>query len=543
MDYLHRATRTIRVFAKHGLASLIVKHGLAHYLPFFKRRSKKHIENVPAKMRKAMEELGGAWIKLGQMLSLRPDLIPPRYANEFSKLLDQVPPGSIEDVRKVIESSFGKPVKSIFKHLDPRPLGSASVAQVHKARLVNGKPVAVKVLRPEVKQQFKSDIAIMMIIARQLEDRIDSIAKPKMIVDEFENYTKKELNLTAEASHIDTIRKNNKIPSVIIPKVYWDYTNDEVLTMDYLEGEKISKLEKKEMPAIAKKLTKAIIDQIYEHGFFHADLHPGNVLKMENGRIGLLDFGITGHIDAKTKELSLEMYRAIIEQKNEEVAELLLKYGGQTKELDKNKFVQEVTDLIYQWWELRPSERRITRLMHQLFVTSANKGVGFPRDSILLGKALMTAEATARKLNPDFEFVKYTKEHMLKLLEKKSLPRRRLKTFAEQSKQFAESVMNLPKKTAKLLDTVQKGRLSVALEDEHFRHIGKDLNFSSNRLSFALIASALIVAAALIVDIGPTVYGYGAFSILSLTFAAFFTIALFVSISREHKSKYDRHKF
>ncbi len=539
--YVSRVTKVMRVFSKHGLAGLLVKLGFAHYLSIFSRYSKADYTALPEKLSNAIAELGGGWIKLGQFLSLRPDLIPKEYADEFSKLLDQVPPIPTEEIKQVITNEFKKPVEQIFKHFDPRPLGSASVAQVHKARLKDGKPVAVKVLKPNVKEQFSSDLAIMRIIANQLDTRLESSVKPSVIVDEFERYTKQELNLTAEASHIDTIRANTKMRTVVIPKVYWDYTTKNVLTMDYLDGIKIENAQKTQKQGIANKIVDAMIDQVYVHGVFHADLHPGNILLLKNNKIGLLDFGILGHLDEQTRKLSMKLYSAIIERDEKKVVELLLEYGEASPSTNKNDFASSITDLIRSWWESKPEERRVTHLLHLIFILSAKYVIIFPKDCILLGKALMTAEATARKLDPEFDFVKSTRPKVMELMKERKLSRKTIQNFATQSLEFAEALSKLPQKTLQTVENIRKGELSISLRDENFRHIGKDLNLSSNRLSYALVASALIIAASYTVDIKPFIAGYSVFSLLSLIIALMFVIALLVSISREHKKSFDKH--
>lgn len=540
-DSLARATKTVRTFSKHGLAGALVKAGLAHYLPIHKRHAVKKPENIPEKICKAVEELGGAWIKLCQMLSLRPDIIPPEYAAAFTKLLDDVPPVPSDEIKEAIADSIGKPVKSTFANFDPRPLGSASVAQVHKARLKNGTAVAIKVLRPGVRQVFNSDIAIMRLLASHLDDKLDLPLKPSEIVDEFERYTKQELDLTKEASHIDAIRSNNTLRSIVIPKVYWSLTNKNLLVMDYLDGKKAGKLNEKDRKIAADRLIDTLLEQVYLHGVFHADLHPGNLLLLRSKKLGILDFGIIGRIDTRTRRLGLELYLAVLSQDTKKVADLLLDYGEAKRGLDREEFNRFVSRIVFSWWDTPPNKRRITHLMHMLFVLSSRKGVNFPSDCILLGKALAAAEACAKTLNPNFDYVKYSKPKVEKYLMEQRFSKRALKEFASNSIKIAEDISSLPGKTLNLVDKLSKGKFQVSLRDEQFRHLGKDLNHSSNRLSFALVAAALIVSGSLLVETGPKVSGYGVVSIVTLTLALFFVAALFVSISREHTQKYDKH--
>ncbi|MCX6708401.1 MAG: AarF/UbiB family protein, partial [Candidatus Woesearchaeota archaeon] len=488
------------------------------------------------KLRLSMEELGGAYIKLGQLLSIRPDLIPQEYCDEFAKLLDEVPPEELSTVEQAITQEFGK---TPFSHIDAKPLGSASVAQVHKARLKTGQAAAVKVQRPNVSKTFSADIDIIRYLAQKLQKHLHNNINIPLIIDEFENYTKKELDFTIEASHIDEIQKTQS-RSVVIPKVYWAYTTEKVMTMEYLDGTKLSELNKKDKPHVAKLLIDAFLDQIFKNGTFHADLHPGNILLMKNGKIGLLDFGIVGHLEKKTRELGLKLYLAIIERDSQKISEVLLSYGTPSSKTNVKEFVNAVQELVTKWWDSSPEQRKVTHLMHQLFVLCFNYNIQMPKDTVLLGKGMMTAESTAKQLDPKFNFAEYSQPKIAQLL--KQTPGKLLERFTERSKSFAEAIAEIPGKTVDALDAIKQGRVDFHLDDTKFRHLGKDINLSSNRLSYSMIAAALIMAGALLTGFGPKLETYSIISLLCLAIAGIFILALFISITREGKPKYDNHE-
>ncbi len=540
LENVQRITHVIRVLAKHGLGGILSKYGFAWYLPIFKRGTTELPTDLPRRLRLAMEELGGAYIKLGQLLSLRPDLVPQEYCDEFSKLLDEVPSETIGAVEQVISAEFNKPVNSIFTHIDPRPLGSASVAQVHKARLKNGKAVAVKVQRPDISKKFKADVDIIRYIAQKLQKHLHNTINITQIIDEFEQYTKKELNFTVEARHMDEIYAAPS-KSIVVPKVFWAYTTEKVLTMEYLDGVKLSEIKKTEKIYTAKVLVDAFIDQIFKEGTFHADIHPGNVLLLKNGKIGLLDFGIVGHLDKKTRELGLKLYLSILERDSEHIAETLLEYGESSSKTNTLAFKSAVQELLTNWWDTNPEKRRVTHLMHQLFVLCPKYHLQLPRDTILLGKGMMTTESTARQIDPQFNFVNYSQPKIAQLLKQQKAPRKLLQRFTQRSKLFAEALSTLPTKVIGALDAVEKGKIEFQIDDKNFRHLGKDINLSSNRLSFSLVSAALIMAGALMVEIGPKIGTYSIISLISLTFASFFIIMLFISIAREGSPKHDPH--
>src|SRR3989344_2958918 len=271
---ISRIKEVMHVLSKYGLGSVLCEYGFAHCVPFFKRFTKEMPADVPQRLCHALEELGGAYIKLGQMLSSRPDLIPPTFCNEFAKLLDHVPAQSIEDIKAAIEHEFKKPSKVMFKNIDPRPLGSASIAQVHKARLPNGKAVAIKVQRPHIARQFAEDIELMRAVAQKLQKHMTRI-KPVLIVQEFERYTKRELNFMTEGTNIEDMQKG-KPKNIVIPNVFWSHTTEKVLTMEYLDGTKLSEARLPQVH-VAQELVDAFIEQVFKAGVFHADLHAGNI--------------------------------------------------------------------------------------------------------------------------------------------------------------------------------------------------------------------------------------------------------------------------
>ncbi len=542
IENIQRITHVIRVLAKHGLGGILSKYGFAWHLPILKRGETGLPPDLPVRLRKSMEELGGAYIKLGQLLSIRPDLVPQEYCDEFAKLQDEVPPEPLSTVETVISQEFEKPVKDLFSHIDPRPLGSASVAQVHKARLKGGKAAAVKVQRPDIAKTFKADIDIIRYIAQKVQKHYKNNINVSLIVDEFERYTKKELNFTVEANHIDEIRKAIKSRNIIVPQVFWSHTTEKVLTMEYMEGSKLSEVKKSDKPHIARALVDAFVQQIFENGTFHADIHPGNVLLLKNGKIGLLDFGIVGHIDDKTRKLGLDLYLAVIERDPGNIAEVLLKYGEPGSKTQISAFQQQVNQLLEEWWDTHPEKRRVSNFMHALFILCARHHIRLPTDTILLGKAMTTVESTAKQLDPEFNFVAYSQPKIAQLLKQQRTPKKIITRFVTRSRAFAEAISELPGKTLEAVDSIKRTGINISLKDTQFRHLGQDINLSSNRLSYSMISAALILAGALMMQIGPKIGTYSIISLISLTIAALFAITLFVSVAREHTSKHDPHE-
>ena len=293
-----RVKDVVNILLKQGLGYSIEKMNLKSHLTFGKKTKdvSKRV-STQVKLRKAMEELGGTFIKFGQLLSIRPDLIPESYCEEFAKLQDNVRPFPYEQVKDVIEKDFKKPIHKVFIHFEKTPIAAASVGQVHMAKLRTGETVAVKVQRPNINQIFESDIDILYYIANLAEKHIPELKdyNPVAIVNEFENYTKRELDYNLEGKNIDVFYKNFVGSKTIkIPRVFLSYTSKRVLTMEYIDGININKYKatKEEKKKIIKNLLSCFMKQILEDGFFHADPHPGNIFILKDHRIELLDFGI-----------------------------------------------------------------------------------------------------------------------------------------------------------------------------------------------------------------------------------------------------------
>ena len=547
VEAFKRVSKVITVLYKHGLGKTIIKLDLAGHLGFVERMTagvQPLPADMPKRLREAMEELGGAYVKLGQLLSIRPDLIPQEYCDEFSKLLDEVPPEPYETVVQTIEKEFGHKTTELYSHIDHEPLGSASVAQVHKARLKNGKAVVVKVQKSHVAEQFAADLEILRYFAKKLQIKLQNNVNPILIVDEFERYSQKELNFLSEAEYIEAVRNElANFKRVKIPKVYWSHTSKKVLTMDYLEGRKLSDLNhvKVDREQVAKTIIDCLIAQVFDHGTFHADMHPGNILVMPKGVLGLLDFGIVGSVDQRTRKLGIDLYLSILDKNTQKISEVMLNYGKPTAKTDVDKFVNDVTRLVNIWYESDPHKRRVTHLMHQMFILCAQNHIVLPRETILLGKALVTAEATAHYVDPQFNFVAYSEPKIAQMLKKEKTPKKIIQHFTKRSKELAEAISKIPASALETLKSIKEGELSINIKDTDFRHLGSDINLSSNRLSYSLIAAACILAGSWLINIGPRIGPYSALSVFSFIVASLFVIILFWSVIREGTPKYDPH--
>src|SRR3989338_3641452 len=330
-SHRQRLEEIVRVFSRQGFGYLISTIKLSGHLPFTQRLkiriAKEQETSAAVRLRLAFEQLGPTFIKFGQLLSLRPDLIPPEFVTEFEKMQDHVSIIPFSQIQPVIEQELQRPLHKLFSSFDQKPIASASIAQVYKARIGN-KIVAVKVQRPAIRETIKTDIELMYKIAELLENHVPDLRNYHLptLIHEFEKWTIKELNFKIEAHYAERIADNNKTNKLVkIPVIYQKYSTERVLVMEFIDGiplHDIKLLQKKgiNIRTVLKNGFEVFLKQVFIDGLFHADPHPGNILVMKGGRIALIDFGIVGQFDRKLKENTLDLFRTIIESDYENAA-------------------------------------------------------------------------------------------------------------------------------------------------------------------------------------------------------------------------------
>ena len=539
---MKRVGQVVKVFSKHGLGFLVDELRLRVHLPFFYKIQKHRVierNNLPKRMRMALEELGGIYIKLGQLLALRPDLVPVPYCHEFRKLQDHVKPIPFNTIKKIVETELREPIEKVFSSFSKEPIGSASVAQVHIAVLQNNEKVVVKVQRPNIKELFDADLESMYFLAKKLERRKDLYEfSPIKIVEEVERYTKNELDFSFEGRNIAHFYKlfaDSK--AVKIPKYYRTLSSKKVLTMSYLEGIKLSDLKKGfNRFTVANNIFELAIRQVFESDIFHADLHPGNILVLKNGKIGLLDFGITGWLSEHLREQGVRLYLSIIDKDAEEAYNALIHMAHYTKESDLDGFKEEVAELIDQWNPY--SGIRVTHLLHKLLNASVKYDVHMSNDVVLLGKALVTAEGTCLYLNPDFDFVEKSKPFIKEIFTTHWKDKANLKNFIKKSYDLSDILMDIPRKTLSALQTIEKGTIKVDIADEDLRDLSRKIDISGDRISTALVSASFIVAGALVsqIDVGPKYFGLPVIATVSFGIAFLMVIFLLMSFLKREKT-------
>ncbi|MBT3324589.1 AarF/ABC1/UbiB kinase family protein [archaeon] len=543
-----RLRQIVNILFTYGFEEIVDELRFRSHLPFekqiSKKKSKKSRSTHAVRLRKAMEEAGGAFVKLAQMLSLRSDLIPQEYCDEFAKLQDSVKPFAFSKVKKIIEEDFGKPINKVFMEFEKEPIAAASVGQVHKARLKSGQWVAVKIQRPDIKKIFKSDVDILYYLAEQAEERIENLRrfKPRRIVQEFENYTKKELDFKLEAKNIDIFFKKYKYSHYFkIPRVYWEQSSSRVVTMTFIDGKKISemkKLDEKDKKRLTLLVYRSFIDQVFNMHIFHADPHPGNIFLMDNKKIAFLDFGIVGRISPDLA-MSVEMMLiGLVKGDLDMLAQSFLDIGVIPGDIDEMKFKEDIFEAWSPYHGSEVSQINMASFFTNSFELARKYNIEYPGNFVLLTKAVITTEAFGRSLYPQANFVKICTPQVEKLLVEQNKPSNLFHNFKKGAFKFSSSMKKFPQDLRSLMYIFKKGAtVKVDIDNQDLKHFTRELDASSNRVTLGLIIGSLVVGAGLIIlsGIPPMLLGVPLMAWLLVLIACMLSMALTISIIREQK--------
>ncbi len=551
--YVKRYRQIVDVMIRHGFGYIVDRFGLR---PFRSLREKLFgprpikeqllILSEAERLRLALEELGATFIKFGQILSTRHDLVPSEYIQELSKLQDMVAPFEYSEAKKVIEKEFGKNIEEIYHSFNPEPIAAASIGQVYRATLAGGEEVAVKVMRPGVEEIIETDLAILMSLARFAEKHIkeSKFFNPVGFVDEFSRIIRHEIDYAHEAQNADRFYVNFAgSTSVKIPKMYLRYTTKHVLTQEYSEGVKISDIKQLEALGIDKKrlavdLANAYLKMVFEDGFYHADPHPGNILVSREGVVIFLDFGIAGHIDPALHEnlanIMIAMRRNDIDLLIEALAEIgLISDAGSESPVLKIK----LEELLNKYYSLSTKFIDPTAFLRDLIDMFAKSKGKIPANIMLLSKTLMIRDEISRKIDPEHNFAELVEPYVKKMIEERTRASYIMKEAAKTVWDFASLIRVFPRRINHILTKAEKGTLKLELEHRGLETFIEELDIMSNRLSFSMIIAALIVGSSLIIQtrMSPSLFGVPLLGIIGFFLAGFLGIGLLISILRSGK--------
>ena len=521
----------------------------------FRRTKKDSDENssgtllsVPERLRLAFEELGPTFVKLGQVLSTRVDILSElvgqeealAWSTEFQKLQRHAQPFDFSEVRTTIEQEFKMPLEKVFSTYEQQPFAAASIAQVHAATLETGESVVVKVQRPRVATIIQTDLNLLMELAERLENRDPEmhLFKPTELVREFSRSIRKEIDFTIEATNTDAFYQRFATSSKVkIPRVHWDFTNRRVLTLERIDGVPINAIAQLDemgfdRTELAETLVEMFYTQVLSDGFFHADPHPGNVFVLEDGRIGLVDFGMVGRISDDMLRHICNWLSAVLTKDVDAVVRSYIRMGILGDETDIAALKLEMNDFLERYFNMPPSRLRLGEVIHEVFNASLRHQIHVPPAFLMLGKTVATVESVVMKLNPDFKILEFSQPYISQFLVQNFGSKRWERQLADSVEDFTELARDMPLQLHRILQKLQRGSLKFELEHLSLEAVIKAFDRVINRVAFSLIIASLIVGSSIILQ-GVEIWEWKFFlGIMGYLTATFFGVGLVISILR-----------
>ncbi|GAB4238054.1 MAG: AarF/ABC1/UbiB kinase family protein [Stanieria sp.] len=507
----------------------------------------------PTVLKKVLIELGPVYVKLGQLLSTRPDLLPGRYVEALTDLQARVPPVAWSQIENLIQQELGKPIETVFASIEPQAIAAGSIGQVHYATLVNGQPVALKVQRPGIDVVVAQDVALIRNLAELVS--LTEVGKDFDIValaDEFITAIKAELDFTLEAQYTDQLRRNLSASrwfdpqQLSIPQVYWDITTPKLLTLEWLEGKPILEAQ---LPAIREDkdqdtqrreittlLFRSFFQQIYIDGFFHADPHPGNIFYLNDGRVALLDCGMVGRLDPRTQQILTEMLLAVVDLDAKRCSQLTLELAESNQPVILERLTNDYERMLRKYFNLSLSQINFSEVFYEILQVSRDNRIRLPSNLGLYAKTLANLEGVARGFDPQINLLDQIKPLMVDLFRRQLLGDSPVETLLRTAIDLKSLSLRSPRQVEWLLDRVASETLKWNLSIRELDSLSRTLDDSANRLSFSILVGSLIMGAAIISANAST----NQLSILSdILFAAasFLGIWLIISILRSGRLK------
>lgn len=506
-----RVRRISEVLVRNGLGFLVGQLGLDRRLPPFSRRHIYRADRsvssltVPQRLRRTLEQLGATYIKVGQLLSGRADVLPAAYIKELSKLLDSAPPVAASEIREVIEEELGVPVDELYASFDDTPIASASIGQVHRATLHDGQEVAVKVQRPGIEDEVDADLELLLRQARFLERRSETMRDYNIVAigNELARSLREELDYEIEGRNAERLRNNlSSDPRYKVPIVHWGLTSRRVITLEYLDGIQFNKLDQLreagyDLPTIAQLGIEAFLKQVFVDGFYHADPHPANIM-MVDGKIGFVDFGNAGYLTPRQKELLGDMFLQIIDEDAAGMARTVVRMGATRGRPSLEDMERDLQRLLLRYWGIALGELPVGQMLAEVFSVAFRHKVYLPGDLALLARTIITLEGTGRALDPEFVLMDAVKPFAVRLVRDRLSPvnagRRALRTL----RQAADLAQAFPRRLDDLWDQIEAGEITVGVEVRHLEMVINKVNSMVNRVAFSVVVAALIIGSGLI---------------------------------------------
>jgi len=470
---------------------------------------------TPEVLKKILVELGPFYVKLGQVLSTRPDLLPANYIEALTALQAQVPPVAWTDIEIVITEQLAKPIEQVFKYINTQPIAAGSIGQIHRATLLSGEEVAIKVLRPGIEKIVAQDSALIKGIADLVA--LTEFGQSYDVVDLAEEFIKAvnaELDFTQEGHYTDQLRYNltqsrwSEPKQLVIPKIYWHLTNSGLLVLEWLEGKQILEADVSRPPTeqaisqrkteITRILFRSFFQQIYIDGFFHADPHPGNIFYLDDGRVALIDCGMVGRLDPQTQQILTELLLAIVDLDAKRCSQLTIKLSESVGPITLVQLEVDYERMLRKYYNLNLNQINFSEVVYELLQIARRNRIKLPGNLGLFAKSLANLEGTARKFNPDINILEEVKPLLTNILEQQLIGSTPLQTALRTVLDLKSFSLKSPRQIEVLLDSLTSETLNVNLKIRELDNLRRSLDNSANRLAFSVIIGSLIIGAAIV---------------------------------------------
>jgi ubiquinone biosynthesis protein len=555
------------VLVRYGFGDLLRRMGLAHALERAGRALHwQHPEEQahlppPARVRRALEELGPTFVKLGQVLATRVDLFEPDWIAEFGKLQAGAAASPWEEVHRQLCEDLGAPPEQVFAAFDPRPLAAASIAQVHRARLADGREVVVKVRRPGIQPAIEADLRWLARLAEIAEAESPELRAFRLqdVVRQFAQSLRRELDFVGECRNAERVgrsfagyrdgddgaagtQEGPARPVIVIPGVHWDWTRERVCVQDFIDGVPGGDLQAAEQAGLdrrvlARRGARAMLKMIVEDGFFHADPHPGNVFYLPGNRIAFIDFGMVGRLSPQRREQLVRLLLGLVRHEPGQVADVMLDWAG-SQAVDEEGLTQEIQSFVDQYRGVALKQLRLGGMLSDLTAILRQHRLVLPADLALLVKAFISLEGMGRQLDPDFDMAGEARPFLERMLRARYAPGAILRSGWRAAGEALDVLAALPRDLARLQRAARRGQLEIHIDIRHLRRVGNQVDRAANRLVAGLVVAALIIGSSIAMTVrgGPSLLGLPFFGLLGFLGAVAGGVGLLLSIWKSSRA-------